>query len=261
MSSDRKVISNQSKNRILNDYILMDIFEYSDIKDLFRWIRISQQFFECIHRVMKLENQLMVVGNEKFVCKTYSYKLLLNVRQSDSHRNEFRVTNIKSAIIKKSYVYHLNQSLGELRTISDKFQRIQYLTLQSCYLEESVLKFMEEYMSSLKYLLIEYFYFSKSQFVMKFIMFCKNLRNLTKNVTHLTSLTPIYFIEDKSEVEDSFRLSFIFSFRNLKQLRILVNKSSTIKQLFERLSSDFEDLFVCSYNLMNSKLGIRESMD
>ena len=248
MISERIEKSLEYKTRILDDYILMDIFKYSDIKDLFRWIRISQQFSECIHRELKLENQLMIVENEEFICKTYSYKLLLKVRKNESHRSEFRVTNIESAIRLKSNIifgsYYLNESFGQLRTICDKFERIQYLSLCSCYLEESVIKFFNQYMNSLKCLLLFDCHFSKS----RFDKFCEIIEISTKNVTHLSFLTKYsYFIEDNSKVGDSFKLSFVSSFKNLKQLKIWFKESSTTSQLFSQLSPNLEDLFVFSF--------------
>ena len=257
MTSDTKEKAIESKTRILNDYILMDIFKYSDIKDLFRWIRISKQFSECIHRELKLENQLMVANNksEKFIYKIESYKLLFKVRESESHRRDFRVTNIESAISLKSNTifafYYLNQSLCQLRTICDKFQAIQYLSLCSCYLEESVIKFFDQYMNSLKCLLLINCHFSKSRFE----IFCKSIENFTKNVTHLSFFTKhSHFIEDNSRFDDSFLLSFISSFKNLKQLRILLNESSKLSQLFSQLSPNLEDLFVCSFTKENSRI-------
>ena len=70
MSSDRKETLLEFKSRILNDYILMDVFQYSDIKDLFRWIRISQQFSDCIHRVLKIRKQLMVANSTEYICNS-----------------------------------------------------------------------------------------------------------------------------------------------------------------------------------------------
>ena len=237
MTSEKAI---ESKTRILNDYSLMDIFKYSDIKDLFRWIRISQQFYECIHRELKLENQLMIADNEELICRTYSYKLLLRVRKNDCQKSDFRVINIESAIIQKSNVYFLNQSLTQLRTISHKLERIQYLTLKNCYLEQSVLQYMEETMNSLKYLLLIDCYFSKS----RFDKFCEDIENSTKNVTHLSLLTPMYFIEDNSKVDNALKQTFVSSFKNLKELRIWVNIGSTVRQLFQQLSPKIENLFL-----------------
>ena len=74
MSSNRKETSLEFKSRILNDYILMDVFQYSDIKDLFRWIRISQQFSDCIHRVLKIRKRLMVANSTEYICNSFEYR-------------------------------------------------------------------------------------------------------------------------------------------------------------------------------------------
>ena len=144
MISKREETSLEFKNRILNDYILMDVFQYSDIKDLFRWIRISQQFSDCIHRVLKIRKRLMVANSTEYICNSFAYKDFLNVREENKplEENDLMFNNIESAINQKSNVYYLNKSLSDLKTISDKCQRIQYLALKDCYLDESVLQFI-----------------------------------------------------------------------------------------------------------------------
>ncbi len=37
-------------NSSLLDDILLEIYDYIHIKDLFRWLTVSDQFNECIHR-------------------------------------------------------------------------------------------------------------------------------------------------------------------------------------------------------------------
>ena len=155
MSSDRKETSLEFKSRILNDYILMDVFQYSDIKDLFRWIRISQQFSDCIQRVLRIRKQLMVANSTEYICNSFAYRYFLNAKEEVKfiHENNYFFNNIESAIIQKSNVYYLNDSLSNLMTISEKCQRIQYLALKDCYFDESVLQFIGD-LKNLKFLLL-----------------------------------------------------------------------------------------------------------
>ena len=194
MISEREETSLEFKSRILNDYILMDVFQYSDIKDLFRWIRISQQFSDCIQRVLKIRKQLMVANSTEYMCNSFAYSYFLNIKEEERplHESDYILNNIESAIIQKSNVYYMSDSLSNLMTISDKCQRIQYLALKDCYLDESVLQFIGD-LKNLKSLLLFECLFPKTNFE----SFCQKLENSTKNVTNLT-LFHLKFIEDIS---------------------------------------------------------------
>ena len=231
MISNRKETSLEFKSRILNDYILMDVFQYSDIKDLFRWIRISQQFSDCIQRVVKIKKRLIVANSTEYICNSYHYKYFICAKEEPLHENDYIFNNIESAIIQKSGVYYLNQSLSNLKTISDKCQRIQYLALKDCYLDESVLQFIGD-LKILKYLLLFECLFPKTHFE----SFCKNLENSTKNVTNLT-LFHLNFIEDLSIDGESYIPSLVFSFKHLKNLRLTIKNSDIIENILQKSSN------------------------
>ena len=237
MTSNTKETSLESKPRILNDYILMDVFKYADIKDLFRWIRISEQFCDCIHRVLKLKNQLMVSDSERYICGLSEYRVFLKVREN-SQQNDIGVNNIEFSINKKSNIYYLSESLSALKTISDKCQRINYLALKECYLEETILQFIEENIKQLKVLLLFDCLFPKS----RFDMFCEKLEDSVKNVTHLTIAENMKDIEDVSIDCESLMPSFVRSFKNLKVLNVWMKKKITIIRLMKQMPSNIESL-------------------
>ena len=241
MFSGGKETSLEFKSRILNDYILMDVFQYSDIKDLFRWIRISQQFSECIGRILKLRKQLMVANSTEYMCNSYSYRQFLYVKEEGKPipENDYIFNNIESAIIQKSDIYYMNESLSNLRTISEKSQRIQYLALKNCYLEESVLQFIED-LKNLKFLLLFECLFPKTHFE----SFCQKLENSTKNVTNLT-LFNLNFIEDISIDGESYIPSLVFSFKHLKELKLMIDNSDILIKVWNK-SSDLNNLHLVS---------------
>ena len=232
MISDRKETPFKFKSRILNDYILMEVFQYTDIKDLFRWIRISQQFSDCIHRVLKISKRLVVANSTEYICDSFDYKFFMYFKEEEPlHENDYIFNNIESAIFQKSNLYYMNQSLSNLMTISDKCQRIHYLALKDCYLDESVLQFTGD-LKNLKSLLLFECLFPKTRFE----TFCQTLENSTKNVTNLT-LLQLNFIEDISIDFESYIPSLVFSFKHLKELNLMINNSDIIEEILQKSSN------------------------
>ena len=247
MISNRKETSLEFKSRILNDYILMDVFQYSDIKDLFRWIRISQQFSDCIHRVLEIRKRLMVANSTEYICNSFEYRKHLFEKENPFDEIDYIFNNIESAVIQKSNIYFMNKSLSNLMTISDKCQRIQYLALKDCYLDESVLQFIED-LKSLNFLLLFECLFPKRRFE----SFCQKLENSTKNVKNLT-LFHLNFIEDISIDGETYIPSLVFSFKHLKELKLRINNSDIIEEVWQK-SSNLDVLKMSKDNPTDSRV-------
>ncbi len=73
MSSRKDMKCMNKRTQILNDDCLTKIFSYLEIKDLFRLMRTSHQFFDCIHSALELRQHLMIGDCHEchyFICET-----------------------------------------------------------------------------------------------------------------------------------------------------------------------------------------------
>ena len=78
----------------------------------------------------------------------------------------------------------------------------------------------------------------------RFESFCQKLENSTKNVTNLT-LFHLNFIEDISIDGESYIPSLVFSFKHLKELKIMINDSNSIIEVWDK-SSNLDNLHFVS---------------
>ena len=241
----------EERHQILND-ILMKIFNCVDIKDLFRWFRVSQQFFECIRSVLKTRKHLFVVESELIFEMNYNLRNhLCFERQHSKTGSDYWKNNIESAITQRNSIYYLNVDHIFI-SITEKCPLIECLSLKDCYLDETLFKCLESYLKHLKCISI-----FQSTLEIKAIDLKDKIKTLSQNITHL-SIYQIKSLNDNSfesnemfESEDNNSLKrrdmlweFIKLFKNVKKLKIVIQKQLGIERLFSENIPSLESLGV-----------------
>jgi hypothetical protein len=122
----------------LLDDILLEIYDYIPIKDLFRWLTVSKQFNECIHRSLNARKCIFIYKSYPFGCVSTSMIYLKSLIELNSSRDQIDASNsnIESAVYFDTKYYYLSRSLTNLNPIFIKCSQIKYLALNTCYLNE-----------------------------------------------------------------------------------------------------------------------------
>ena len=249
-------ISNSEEiHRVLNDYILMEIFDFIEIKDLFRWLCVSQQFFECIRSVLKTRKHLFVFESELIFQLTDDLRThLCFEKQHSKTGSDYWKNNIESAITQINSVYYLNFD-NNFTSITEKCPLIECLTLKDCYLDETLFKCLESNLKHLKCISI-----FQCILDIKAIDFINELKTLSQNITHL-SIYQIKRLNDESfESNNSFGLitidyskrrdmlwNFIKLFKNVKKLNIFIKRVEGFERLLSELIPSLESLDISSF--------------
>ena len=145
-----QISNTEERHQVLNDYILIDIFGFIEIKDLFSLLCVSQQFFECIRSVLKTRKHLIVVESELIFELTDNFMdYLCFERQHSKTGSDYWKNNIESAITQKNRTYYLNLD-NNFKSITEKCPIIECLALKDCYLNENLFKCLESNLKELK---------------------------------------------------------------------------------------------------------------
>ena len=145
-----QISNTEERHRVLNDYILIEIFDLMEIKDLFRWFRVSQQFFECIRSVLKTRKHIIVVESELIFELTDNFmNYLCFERQHSKTGSDYWKNNIESAITQKNRIYYLNFD-NNFKSITEKCPLIECLALKDCFLDETLFKCLDSNLKTLE---------------------------------------------------------------------------------------------------------------
>ena len=245
-----QISNTEERHRVLNDYILMDIFGFIEIKDLFRWLCVSKQFFECIRSVLKTRKHLIVVESELIFEMTFNFKFhLCFERQHSKTGSDYWKNNIESAITQKKRIYYMNVD-NNFISITEKCPLIECLALKDCYLDETIFKCFDSKLNHLKCISI-----FQCILDIKAIDLMEEIKTLSQNITHL-SIYQIKGSNDKCfesinffELEDNnsskrrdMLWKFIKLFKNVKKFNIVIDSRLGIERLFSEKIPSLETL-------------------
>ena len=221
MLSDTKNMS-----RVFNNDIVLKIFVYIEISDLFRWQRVSQQFYVCIDWTLKSRTNLMIIRSEYIIKDSHDYSRFF-YGQHFSKRTHLSLNNIERAISFESNVYYLSRSRLNLMSISDKCPRIQCLVLKDCFLDEITFDILNNNFNQIKCLSLFQCYLCtkmRNKIVAK-------MRVLLQNVIRL-SVYELFDSQTKAEehVHHSIGRQFVRMFPNIKHLKVIIDGRSDFQR-------------------------------
>ena len=201
---------------------------------------VSKQFEECIKESLRQRKCFSVLRSEEEL-RIYWWYLCLVKHQNHPIVNHFFLNDLRPVVSHWANVFQFNQSLRPLKSLTRNCTQISSLVLQTCAIDENVIKYFNENLKNLKCLVqidCRISWFNE-------LVSSDQMKHLSKNLIHLgihrndKSLNN-YIIEDK-EI-----LVFIRLFPNLVHLLVTFKTSLSAEKLFEELNPLVKSIDVVS---------------